>query len=194
MPFEVLWSSVLKMPFPCWRTKWLSKKDCCWVRQKHLRKWTFFFLPWPPVKVERVLIMCLWGFLFRAIGKSVNTNGILSCFNVTGKKCFIFRCEVVIVIQGIYLITEIVHLSIPVAKNVTKPVWMNMEAKSEAAGSGHSGPRFLPQFASLCLDSTPTQKNIFTASSFWSSSIPLHSNILLLCQWNVQMASQALKL
>lgn len=35
---------------------------------------------------------------------------------------------------------------------------MSMEAKSEAAGSGHSGLRFLPQYASLCLDSTLPQK------------------------------------
>lgn len=49
-----------------------------------------------------------------------------------------------VVIKDIYLITGIAHLSIPVATNVKRPVWMNMEAKSEAAGSGHSGPWFLP--------------------------------------------------
>lgn len=142
MPFEVLWDSVLKMPFPCRTKGWSCTDCCCWAKQKHHMKWTSFsFLPWPPVKVESRVFQ--WGLSFCAIWKSVNTNGILSRFDVTVKKCFITRCEVVVVIQDIYFITGIAHLSIPVAMNVKRPVWMNIKAKSEASGSGHSRPWFL---------------------------------------------------
>lgn len=133
MPFEVFWDSVLKTPFPCRKQGWSCTDCCCCVKQKHHEVNVFFFF---------ALAICESGE--PCVSVRLKTNGILSRFDITVKKCFITRCDVVVVIQDIYLFTGIAHLSIPVTTNVKRPVWKNMEAKSEAAGSGHSRPWFLP--------------------------------------------------
>lgn len=83
MPFEVLWDSVLKCLFHGGQRDGLVgivvelNKSTIWSER------LFLFLPWPPVEVESRVFQ--WGLSFRGIRKSVNTNGILSRFDVTVK-------------------------------------------------------------------------------------------------------------